>query len=505
MRVGITVLLSVAVACGGSEAPTSDAGGDGGTDGGADTCRSDRSCATGERCASSGVHEVEYEPGESGTCTPAGEVIGGAPATWPFAPGGRPLADRLCMAQGLAEGAGAEADAIRARQRELLAAAGVRAIRLDLRWARVEPERGAFDFSRVDPMIDAAVDADLDVLAILAYGVPWATTATDDDDKFPPDDPADYAAYAGEVATHFAGRVHRYELWNEPNGGYRFFLPDANGDAARYADLMVAGADAVHDACPDCVVYSAGLFFHEQLINGTIEFLHDLLTARPDALDAVDVLAFHPYPVYPPIAAPEADAMGERAMGGMVTDLRDVVALHDGPELPLAATELGWPSFEAVDEATQARYLARAVLLGASLGLDPLCWFNLADGPSHGSFPPEDDFGLYRFGSEDPDQPVSPKPARDALAWLASIGDGAVPAGPVDDPALHDPSRGRFALRFEADTSSFVALWRVDGEATVDVGSLGTTAYDLVGAELGTASGGHLEVTVGPDPVYVVE
>src|SRR5688500_3763383 len=84
-------------------------------------------------------------------------------------------------------------------------APGAGQVRLDVRWNEVEPERGRFDFSQTDPMIDAAVAAGLVPIGILAYGVPWATASTEDDGGdifFPPDDPADFAAYVRETVRH---------------------------------------------------------------------------------------------------------------------------------------------------------------------------------------------------------------------------------------------------------------------------------------------------------------
>ncbi len=445
-------------------------------------CATDSDCTGSELCVTGAVQEISLEPGDKPVCRPADKVIGNAPPTWAWQGGGRPLAARLCMAMALDNGSDAAAQARQARELSLLEAAGVRTLRLDMTWSVIEPHKGTFDFSAYDQKIQAAHDAGFDIIGILAYGVPWATTATSTDDRFPPDNPQDYADYAAEVAKHFAGKIHRYELWNEPNGGYRFFRPNLNGDAARYAKLMVAGAKAVHGACADCTVYSAGLFFHQQIVNGAVEFTHDMLTADAHAFDGIDGFGLHPYPLYPPAAAPEDNDDGERALGGMVDDIRAVFGLHEVTLPPTAVTETGWPSYGQVDEPTQARFLARELLLAASLGLDPLCWFTLTDGPNHGTFPPEDDFGIYHFGSDDPAQSPSPKPARDALAYLSKIGTGATPAGPSQDSTLNDPASGRFALDFDAPGGRWSALWNVAGTTTVHLPGETRHAFDVTGS-----------------------
>ena len=196
--------------------------------------------------------------------------------------------------------------------------------------------------------------------------------------------------------------------------------------------------------------------------------------------------------------------MGDRAHGGMVADRRAVLDAHGArADLPFAATGLGWPSQGQVSEQDQAAFLSRALLLGASLGLEPLCWFNVVDGPEHGSFPPEDDFGLYRYGSEDPPAPIDPKPARDALAWLAALGADAAPAGPSDIGALHDPAAGHFALAFGSGTAEWVALWSSGEPASLSLPAESRQLYDLTGKLLASPAGGPLALTIGAAPVFL--
>lgn len=474
-------------------------------DAGPVACRTDRACAASERCATQGVHEIETEDDDRASCTPIDALIGSAPATWRWTTGGRAIADRLCFAGGLARGAGPSVDALRERQITLIGEAGVRLLRLDLPWAEIEPERGVRDYSALDPMVDRARDAGIEVLGILAYGAPWASSDPAADRFYPPDDPADFAEFARATAEHFDGRIARYEIWNEPNAGYRFWRPTLHGDARAFGALVGLATPAVREGCPDCTVMAGGFFFHEMIINGAVEFLHDLLAAAPEVLAppprGLDALSFHPYPRYPPRVAPELDADGERAMGGMLDDLRAVLALHGIDDLPFAMTEVGWPSYGDVDEATQADWLARSLLLGAALGMDPLCWFNVADGPAHGRFPPEDDFGVYRFDSEN--GPIDPKPARDALAWLARIGAGATFVGPADDTGLHAPDEGRFALDFDAPDGRWTVAWTLDGTRyETHVASDTGVAHDVTGREIARASGGELVVEVSSSPVY---
>jgi hypothetical protein len=166
-------------------------------------------------------------------------------------------------------------------------------------------------------------------------------------------------------------------------------------------------------------------------------------------------------------------------------------------------TEMGWPVSGPVDEEIQAEYLAREILLGASLGLDPMCWYNLTDGPDPTGLPPEDAFGLYHHGSDDPAGTISPKPAALAMGWLGSLGVGAIPAGPNSELGWHDPEAGRFALDFDAPGGQWTAVWSLDAQE-VDFSGESRASYDLFGTLLAQPSGGVLHVFVGPSVVYLV-
>jgi hypothetical protein len=468
---------------------------DGGTDAGPQRCTRRRQCTGGGLCISDGVAELVFEPGEEGSCGPPAAALGHDAPRWQLRTGGPALAARLCTAQGLSPG-----EASPSRRGELLRQTGVSVVRLDFRWDQLEPAPGAFAWDAHDAMVSAAEAQGLEVLGILGYGVPWASAATDGSVFYPPDDPADFARFVGAVAARYAGRIRRWEIWNEQNAGYRFWLPNLHGDSAAYAGLLRAAATAVHASCADCEVLSGGLFFHEQIINGALEFTSDMLDADPTVLDEVDAFAFHPYPLYPPQAPPDADELPQRSIFAMTHDLRALLARRGVRDLPLAVTEFGWPSYATVDEDEQARFLTRAVLVSAAMGLDPICWFNVTDGPLHGTSPPEDDFGLYRFGSEDDASPIDPKPARDAMAWLARIGADAVLVGEADDPRLHAPAEGRFALDFERPDGTWRALWSLQ-PYDIDLPGETRVGRDLLGREvLVTAS----RFSIGPSPLFLV-
>ena len=99
------------------------------------------------------------------------------------------------------------------KQAELMAAAGVSWVRIDLAWSSAEPEAGRYDFRIWDRFLDSFEPHGIRVLFILDYGNRLYQ------DGLPPSTEsgrAAFAAFAGAAARHFRGRA-AWEIWNEPN------------------------------------------------------------------------------------------------------------------------------------------------------------------------------------------------------------------------------------------------------------------------------------------------
>ena len=95
--------------------------------------------------------------------------------------------------------------------------AGVRWVRRDISWTKVEAVQGIFDFTTADAVVDAELSMGIDILAILDYGHPDYASNSGGDSHYPPDDLSDYGRYVRETVNHFKDRIHVWEIWNEPN------------------------------------------------------------------------------------------------------------------------------------------------------------------------------------------------------------------------------------------------------------------------------------------------
>lgn len=242
-------------------------------------------------------------------------------------------------------------DVALATQLDASVEAGGKWLRMPMNWLVAEPERGAFDWSRLDRVVEAARDRGLKVLGVLGTTPAWASASGSP--TAPPDDPEDFGTFAEAAARHFKGRVRNWEVWNEPN--FRSFF---TGSAADYAELLEQAHDAVTSVQRRATIVLGGLA--RSLIGRSqapASFLAEVYAAGGGP--HFDALGVHPYVQ---AALAEAD---EVTVWNEVADARRVMRQQGDRRRKVWVTEVGWSTWlagwtqqRAADQATAL--LARA-------------------------------------------------------------------------------------------------------------------------------------------------
>jgi len=249
---------------------------------------------------------------------------------------------------------------------------GVRWLRTEFDWRKLEPVRGQMRFEWFDALVELCASMGIRLVPVVTYTPKWMAPRF----NVPPE-PEPFAELIGALVRRYGHYIKHWEIWNEANS-YFFWI----GDAAQYAALLESAAAAAKRADGESQILMCGLA--DPALPGT-DFLFDVLN-RTDGR-SVDILNLHAYPGTWNIRTVEE---WPSLLLGLRERLREV-----GVDKPLWVTETGLSSPEGGprEDPLQESYLIRAFasLLGSGV-LERVFWYRLKD--EAGKSPEGDRFGL---------------------------------------------------------------------------------------------------------------
>lgn len=220
---------------------------------------------------------------------------------------------------------------------ERIGQTGVRFMRRGFYWNTIEKEKGVYDFTEYDAMLDQA-----DTLGIRILGCLFSN----DKSLYETDAPhkgralqteagrQGFAAFAAACAAHYKGRTIYWEIWNEPNVQTFWRKGKHNSEefANEYSDLVLATMPAMLKADPDCFVMAGSVSNYWAPVYEWTEFCFK----RGLLQTGIRAWSVHPYGV----KTPEEYVSGG---GGGHDRMRELMRQYnDGVELPLINSERGF-------------------------------------------------------------------------------------------------------------------------------------------------------------------
>ena len=258
-------------------------------------------------------------------------------------------------------------------------------LRINVVWAwvvprptsRTVPRTVSYDWRHYDAAVDDALARGLRPQLTLTGPAPaWATSDRRYGTRRP--NPRRFAEFAAAAATHFAGRVERYSIWNEPNW-YSLLKPARSGPLL-YRELYRRAQSEIYRVDPFAKVLLGEFAPMERrgLSTAPLRFLRAMLcrdskyrrTRQCEPLVA-DGVAHHPYTLrYPPRhPGPSRDDVTTGSLRRLVkalARLRRVGALETpfGETPPIYLTEYGWQANSRLyGPAVAARYMREGLEL----------------------------------------------------------------------------------------------------------------------------------------------
>lgn len=274
--------------------------------------------------------------------------------------------------------------AVMEKKAELAQAMGVKWERAEFQPHVICREKGVFDFSFYDRLVDCAERHGISLYVVFSHYWPMrGKRRFDQHDKtaYTPENYTNWVETLRVSAERYRGRIAGWEIWNEPN--WTFW----DGPKEDYAKLVSMSYPAVKAADPvarvlACSTCGIDLDFIDRCIRDGARF---------------DDITIHPYRSDP----------DER---GFLSELAAVTNRSHGTKTWL--TELGWPTgcdSKTYSERQQAAYLARAYLAAAGSGCcAAINGYDFFD-DGFNVLERENNFGIVRRDG-------TPKPAYRALA-----------------------------------------------------------------------------------------
>jgi len=219
-------------------------------------------------------------------------------------------------------------------------AAHVQWVRQMVPWQSIETERNRYDWTRWDEIVEAiGAHPELKLVAVLVGSPPWHADPRSSPKAALPQDPQNFADFAGAFAGRYGDQVDVYQIWDEPN------LMDAwgglNPSPQDYLALLSAAYQAIHAADSDAVVVAAALAPTTETGPrnlSDITFLRDLIALG--GASSMDGAAAKPYG----FSLPPTDrtVSPDTLNFSRIIALREVLEQAGLGRMPLWASAWGW-------------------------------------------------------------------------------------------------------------------------------------------------------------------
>lgn len=290
-------------------------------------------------------------------------------------------------------------------------------------WSSVEKQKGVYDFSSYDKLMEDCHERGFKMVGCIAFGneTVYGVHAKDEPAR------SAYARYAAELVKRYRDYNIVWEIWNEPNTmtfwGKHGGVGNSEQYAAQYLDLVKAAVPAMRKADPDCIILGGSV---SNMWSKSYQWMN-FAFKRGLLKTGIDILSVHPYGLKSPEDYVEA-----------YDTTRTMMVNAGGPVLPLFDTERGFPlgkleGYAGGDEKMsleyQAWHIVRQYLIDQYLDVVGTIWYEwIGTGKEEG-------FSLYRE--------VEPLPAYMATRVLIQQLKGFKLDGRIETGAKRD-----FVLRF---------------------------------------------------------
>jgi hypothetical protein len=227
-------------------------------------------------------------------------------------------------------------------------------------WQDLEPAKGDWKFEALDKSVQMAEEHNTGLVMTLWYTPRWASSQPEQPSAYQPGNAAepkdlgDWQTFVRTVASRYRGRIHVYEIANEPNlKEYWTGTTEQMVELTREAHNIIKGIDSTATIVSPSVTRDFGM-----------KWLADFLNKGGGQY--VDVIGYHLY----------VNPQPPEAMVPLVQKIKQFMAEHGVGNKPLWDTETGWGQPKPFpSEELAAAYVARSYALLWSQGVERFYWY----------------------------------------------------------------------------------------------------------------------------------
>ncbi|MHB0878706.1 MAG: cellulase family glycosylhydrolase [Anaerolineae bacterium] len=384
---------------------------------------------------------------------------------------------------------------------QMIADAGFEWIRQEFPWEDIEIHgKGDFEDRRQEPyvsawakydsIVDLAGDYGVEIIARLGNPPAWSRADGNEGGTLaPPDDLEDYGDFVEAVVRRYRGRIHYYQIWNEPN-----IYPEWGSqpvDPEAYTELLRVAYTRAKAVDPDVVIICGALaatIENDLQRYGMSDFIFLQRMYDAGAGAYFDVLSMQGYGLW---SGPYDRRMRPRVLDfSRPLYVRDLMVRNGDAAKPIWISEMNWnaippdhpapPAYGRVTAEQQAEYVVEAYRRAQAewpwLGVVNFWFFKRATDT-------EQNQSWYYFRMVEPD--FTPLPAYDAVKQLTD-------EVPVLGLGAHQESH--WALSYDGD-------WQTGSMDGAQIGSVmssasGSLAFHWRGTDLSLRAAGPATVSV---------
>lgn len=231
---------------------------------------------------------------------------------------------------------------------------GVNFVRVEFPWRFLEPQRGVFDWTRADLIVQEANYYHVSLQPIVVYSPAWVGSPT----SAPA--PQDFSDFMKALVGRYHASIHYWELWNEPDLNHYW----SAGERAYVQDILIPGNQGAKAADPTAkIIFGGPSWASGDWVNNIYAY---------GGGDSFDIASWHSYGSVSVVLA---------SAGNM----RGLLAAHHQSYKPLWLGEFG------VQDSSPTDGVQSALLTGVLTSNSPIAqadWYTLRDESAMSCCPP---------------------------------------------------------------------------------------------------------------------